>query len=309
MRRAALVGACMLVQASWSLRVPLPSSRASALRPMSASTSLPPFAPGPELAALRAQLVELERQLDNAVSREDYVSASRLRSRIEALSPRDPQRRLAELWDSLREAVELEDYRLAARLRDETLRVKRHLPQYQLAGLWRGLYPHHGEETIRIRYAVGNSDMLIATKVTGDEHVPKGEITFRVELLSKPSTSPLCKVVRTLSDGDAVHERDVQRFPGQGRIAEKGFAHPQYVDGEFFLMDVDMFGFLWTPMGSLITFTRVDPREAEMIEEVEAARAAAAACATGDDCPPWDVVCDLDEIIGDMDDDISSEPF
>lgn len=68
-------------------------------------------------------------------------------------------------------------------------------------------------------------------------------------------------------------------------------------------MDVDMFGFLWAPMGSLITFTRVDGREAEMIEEVEAARAAAAACASGDEECPWDVVCDLDEILREIDDD------
>ena len=42
-----------------------------------------------------------------------------------------------------------------------------------------GHYPNHGEEMVRVHYA---GDTLYATKVTGDEHVPAGEVTFRADL-------------------------------------------------------------------------------------------------------------------------------
>lgn len=58
-------------------------------------------------------------------------------------------------------------------------------------------------------------------------------------------------------------------------------------------MDDDMLGFLWAPMNSLIVFSRVDEREAEMIEEVESARMHAFA---GSGSLPWDLVCDFDEM-------------
>ena len=43
---------------------------------------------------------------------------------------------------------------------------------------------------------------------------------------------------------------------------------------ELFLLDAATIGFLWIPLGGLIIFNRVDGREAEMIEEIEAERGA-----------------------------------
>lgn len=41
---------------------------------------------------------------------------------------------------------------------------------------------------------------------------------------------------------------------------------------ELFVLDSTTIGFLWIPLGGLIIFNRVDGREAEMIEEIEAER-------------------------------------
>ena len=85
----------------------------------------------------------------------------------------------AVLREELSEHVANERYDEAARCRDELLILRRFLPQYQLAGLWKGNYPNHGDEMVRLHY---DGDQLYATKITGDEHVPAGEVTFRADL-------------------------------------------------------------------------------------------------------------------------------
>lgn len=156
------------------------------------------------LLKLREQVAFLELDLNRAISSEDFEGAVTLRNRLAALRSQDPQQRMHDLTAALDEAVTAEDYASALDLHTELMKVRRALPQYQLAGLWRGLYPHHGEETIRIRYSGKHSEELIATKVTGDENVPRGEVTFRATLTEPPSSFPLRKVgpaVRTGQGG------------------------------------------------------------------------------------------------------------
>ena len=137
---------------------------------------------------------------------------------------------------------------------------------------WRaGSYPNYGEALVRLAY---DGDTLFATKVTGDEHVPAGEITFRADL-TEPYTERTdappsfyssgdgdemvgvrVEVVSMSSDG-AAQPREVERYVGEGRIAARGFQHAHYVPGQLFLMDDNVIGFLWAPLGTFVVFQRV----------------------------------------------------
>ena len=238
------------------------------------------FAPTSELPAIRKQILNVRQEMDNAVGSEDYVSAAMYRDDLRELQGKDPVESAADARAQLERAVERERYSDAAIFRDYLRVLRRFMPQYQLAGLWKGTYPNHGEELIRVRY---DGDTLFATKVTGDEHVPAGEVTFRAELASPCEPEPQGSVgdmdgemvgvrveVVSLSSEGAPQQRDVERYTGEGRIAARGFQHAHYVPGQLFLMDTDVVGFLWEPLGTLVVFNRVpeeEERQGELLNE------------------------------------------
>jgi hypothetical protein len=158
------------------------------------------------LPGLRREIVILERDLSDAIAREDFSQACVLRDRAREMRTRDPQHRLLVLWKAMQKAIAIENYGAAASLHDELLFVKRHVPQYQLAGLWRGLYPRHGEETIRVRYDSDDPNKLLATKITGDENVPRGQITFTGDVLEMLQSSPRRKVRPGTSRAHSLHQ-------------------------------------------------------------------------------------------------------
>jgi hypothetical protein len=231
------------------------------------------FAPAAELAGIRQECLTAEHQMDAAVDREDYVAAAMYRDDLRELQAKDPAEAARQMREQMDLAVKREDYDAACMYRDFLRVLRRFLPQYQLAGLWKGTYPNHGEELIRVRY---DGDSLYATKVTGDEHVPAGEVTFRAELADpcKPEqrssgedmAGVRVEVVSLSSDG-APQQREVERYVGEGCIAARGFQHAHYVPGQLFLMDTDVLGFLWLPLGTLVVFNRV-PEDEERREAV-----------------------------------------
>ena len=90
-----------------------------------------------------------------------------------------------------------------------------------LTGEWIGRYPGHFDETVAITQEGVN---LLATKVTGDEHVPAGEITWRADL-------------RTLL--------------GEGQVAEREFHRPRFVPGRLEVLSADLIVFHWDGVGSV----------------------------------------------------------
>lgn len=226
-------------------------------------------APKSELRALRETTARLEGQMQQAVEQEDYKEAARLRDEVQELRSKDPVTLTSMVREHLGAAVKDERYTEAATYHDQLLALKQYLPQFQLAGLWKGSYRDNGDHIVRIAY---EGDTLFATKVTGDVHVPAGEITFRADLsqLADPEeqhiteseeTGELMKfsveVVRLSQEDSSADKRDVPHFEGQGRVAAKGFQQDRFVPGKLYLLDDDVVGFLWVPLGAFVVFSRV----------------------------------------------------
>ena len=94
-------------------------------------------------------------------------------------------------------------------------------PSPDFTGEWIGRYPGHFDETVAITQ---EGESIMATKITGDEHVPAGEITWRVNL-------------RTLQ--------------GEGQVAEREFHRPRFVPGRLEVLDADLIVFHWEGVGSV----------------------------------------------------------
>jgi hypothetical protein len=127
---------------------------------------------------------------------------------------------------------------------------------------------------INITYANGGHT-LVATKVTGDENVPRGAVTFTVDLAplsysgSDAAAGPPTAVAprppsreRGLDpielDADARRRwgrRYLPRHPGRGRVASADFANPQWMEGQMILVG-EFFSFAWVPIGMQIFFGR-----------------------------------------------------
>ena len=84
-----------------------------------------------------------------------------------------------------------------------------------LTGEWIGHYPGHFDEVVRITQT---GDRVEAVKVTGDEYVPAGAITWRADL-------------RTLK--------------GEGQIAEPEFQHPRFIPGHLIIVNRERIIFRW----------------------------------------------------------------
>jgi len=257
----------------------LGAQRARAVLVASVQTSpfeakLKEFAPASDLPELRSRVAKLEQQLDNAVDGQDFVTAALLRDDLHELRSKDPAALADKLREDMAQRVREERYVEAADCRDQLLVLRRFQPQYQLAGLWKGNYPNHGEALVRLHY---QGDTLLATKITGDEHVPAGEVTFRADLTTPFHEAMIhdtgnedlvgvrVEVVSLSSDGVS-QQREVERFRGEGRIAARGFQHAHYVPGQLFLMDDNVVGFLWVPLGTFVVFSRVEENEDEQID-------------------------------------------
>ena len=90
-----------------------------------------------------------------------------------------------------------------------------------LAGEWIGHYPGHFDEVIRIRQ---HGEEVEAEKITGDDYVPAGALTWRANL-------------RTLR--------------GEGQIAEQDFQHPRFVPGRLVLVSPERIIFRWENCGEV----------------------------------------------------------
>lgn len=99
-------------------------------------------------------------------------------------------------------------------------------------------------------------DTLIATKSTGDVNVPRGQVSFTVNLAPHNDTALNALKVSLDSSGAA----QLPRFPGKGQIAKPGFVESKYVEGQMVLFE-NHFSFVWIPSRHHILFRRPKPEQ------------------------------------------------
>lgn len=132
------------------------------------------------------------------------------------------------------------------------------LPQFNLEGLWVGKYGEHGYEMINVTY---HGDVLIAQKVTGTKNVPKGQVTFEVDLCPKVVVKQ-DEVLEPIKLGEnAANQwgsKYLQRFSGKGQVASEGYHDSQWIDGQLIMVN-EYFSFAWLPIGHQVFFGRPTP--------------------------------------------------
>lgn len=171
----------------------------------------------------------------------------------------------------------------AARLRQEAEHARAALPQFNLEGLWVGKYGDHGFELVNVTYI---GDTLFATKVTGDHNVPKGQLSFQVDLSPKRtlglramgavsdfehlssvsqeeseeieiySERPLEPIELNQEAAQQWGSRYLQRFHGMGQVASSGFRNAQWMDGQLILVGASYFSFSWLQIEHQVFFGR-----------------------------------------------------
>ena len=113
-------------------------------------------------------------------------------------------------------------------------------------------YGEHGAQVINITYA---DDTLLASKVTGDRNVPRGETTFTVDL--SPCNASALPPIQLSSEN---RSGNFARFPGRGQVSRKGFKDSRYVEGQLILFE-NQFSFVWIPTKHHVMFSRPSPEE------------------------------------------------
>ena len=127
----------------------------------------------------------------------------------------------------------------------------------------------NGAQLVNVTYA---GDTLVATKVTGDEYIPRGETSFRADLAPPraagsgegkgdgPIPPPPHPAARRASRSGGVSEAGwgstkLQLYAGEGQVAQEGCVDKKPVDGQLVMFD-DHFSFTWIPMKHTVFFSR-----------------------------------------------------
>ncbi len=107
-----------------------------------------------------------------------------------------------------------------------------------------------GLQVINITYT---GDEMVATKVTGDPHVPRGKVSFTVNV--KPCNATALPPVKLVTDH---RSGEFRRFPGRGQVSQKGFKNNRFVEGQLILFE-NRFSFVWIPTKHHVLFHRPSP--------------------------------------------------
>jgi len=212
---------------------------------------------GDELIELRKHIITLEEDLELAADEVDVISVQHLTKALHESKQMDAEHCYMTALENMEIAEEHGNVDEARDYRKEALSARSCLPQFQLSGLWVGKYGEHGYEMVNVTYVGGElGNTLVASKVTGDKNVPKGEITFTADLHPKAKGRSDLDPIE-LSDAAAKQwgHKHLPRYPGRGQVAAEGFVNNQWMDVQLILVG-EYFSFAWLPIGHQIFFGR-----------------------------------------------------
>lgn len=212
----------------------------------------PCFLQGDELHRLRQQVLGMRQSLQEARDSADTKRVQQLSRAILSAQQLDGEFMYLVSLERMEAAQNAGLQEEAAKYRKEAGVARSALEQFQLEGLWVGKY---GDtfQMVNISYT---GDVLTAHKVTGDQHVPKGEITFQVDL--SPSSQLNNNLDPIELSSEAVEQwgsKYLQRHAGQGQVAADGFQQAQWMPGQLILVN-QYFSFAWLPTGHQVFFGR-----------------------------------------------------
>jgi hypothetical protein len=93
--------------------------------------------------------------------------------------------------------------------------------EINLSGEWIGFYRGHYDQVIKITQL---GEEAVAVKITGDDHVPGGAVTFRA---------------------------NVKTGVGEGQVAEKEYRNPCFVPGKLEIVSPERIIFTWENCGKV----------------------------------------------------------
>jgi Cyclin D1 binding domain len=219
---------------------------------------------GDSLWELRSQMRQLSNQLISAIDEGHNDMEQATRELLRDFESRDPE------LTYMLALQEMETAEKQNRMQDyENRKIKAAaarscLPQFNLDGLWVGKYGS-SYDLINITYV---GDTLIAEKVTGDNNVPKGAITFQADLhpirqlkraAASGSLDGLEPILLTEKAAQKWGTRKLPRYSGLGQVAEENFKNNQWMDGQLIIIGSEYFSFAWLPIEQQIFFGRPSP--------------------------------------------------
>eukprot|EP00538_Stauroneis_constricta_P008949 CAMPEP_0119559512 /NCGR_PEP_ID=MMETSP1352-20130426/12806_1 /TAXON_ID=265584 /ORGANISM="Stauroneis constricta, Strain CCMP1120" /LENGTH=384 /DNA_ID=CAMNT_0007607241 /DNA_START=268 /DNA_END=1418 /DNA_ORIENTATION=- len=209
------------------------------------------FITGDDLHRLRHHVLALRLELQEARSQNDASKVEELGKAIFDAQQSDAEFIYHSSLKKMKDAQLSGNFAESLKWKQASIEARQALPQFQLAGLWVGKYNSDADyEMINVTY---DGDILTAHKVTGTtKNVPKGQVTFQVDLSSAESLMPI-----ELGDAAAKQwgNKYLQRYQGIGQVASENFQDSQFIDGQLILVN-DYFSFAWLPIGHQVFFGR-----------------------------------------------------
>lgn len=233
------------------------------------------FASGDQVFELRATAARLRRELVAARSEAgaNPRRVGQLEDELLTLNGRDAEFMHAVSLELMDKAQAAGNEEMVEKYRTQVEDAQSCIPQLNMHGLWVGKY-ESGYELINVTYS---GDTLIATKVTGDQNVPKGEASFTVDLappFSAQTDGAFAPALEPIELQDAASRQWGQRYlprqAGRGQVASRGFANAQWMEGQMILVG-KFFSFAWVPLGHQVFFGRPSAElVVKMLKEAQA---------------------------------------